>query len=76
MPGVDALPQHPEGRRQFEASASGAAGHKQTHAPQQTASSFDQLVGAGEQRRWDIEPERLGSLEVDDEVVFDRLLDG
>jgi hypothetical protein len=30
--------------------------------------SFDHLVGAGEQRRWNIDPERLGSPEVDDKL--------
>jgi len=31
------------------------------HAPQQTASLFDHHVGAGEQRRWHVNSERLGS---------------
>ena len=38
-------------------------------------SSFDHLVGAGEQRRRDVQAERLRGRKVDDEVELGRLLD-
>jgi hypothetical protein len=46
---------------------------RQTHAPQ--GPSFNNVIGAGEQRRRHGETERLRSLEIDDEVKLGRLLD-
>jgi hypothetical protein len=40
------------------------------------ASSVDHIVGEGEQHRRHLNAERLGGLEVDDEVEFRGLLDG
>src|SRR5438270_10635582 len=45
-----------------------------THAPQQTAPSFDHLVSAGVDGRRDIEAERLCGLNVDYQLVFCRRL--
>ena len=39
-------------------------------------SLFDCLVGAGEDRLWNRDAERLRSLEVDDQLKLGRLLDG
>src|SRR5262249_45059830 len=35
---------------------------------------FDEFVGGGEQRCWHSEAKRLGSLEIDDQLVFGRRL--
>src|SRR6516225_403530 len=40
------------------------------------AGSFDDLVDADEDRRWDRQSERLGGLEVDDQFVMGGLLEG
>jgi hypothetical protein len=46
----------------------------QTHAPQHPVSSFDQLVGTGEQLRMDFDGKDLGGLEVDNQFLFGRRL--
>jgi hypothetical protein len=40
------------------------------------ASSFDHLVGAGEQSGWDFDADRLRGLEVNDQLELGRLQDG
>ena len=39
------------------------------------AHSLDHLVGAGEQSRWDVEPERLRSRQIENELELRRLHD-
>ena len=46
-----------------------------TYAVQQNRKLFDDLVGAGEQCRRDVEAECLGRGQVYDEIEFGRLLD-
>ena len=43
---------------------------KQTHAPQQTVSLFDHLIGDGEQPLRHLDAERSRRLKVDDELEF------
>jgi hypothetical protein len=41
---------------------------KRTHVPQQTSPLFDHLVGATDERVGNIDAERFGDLQVDDEI--------
>src|SRR5262245_55173891 len=50
--------------------------HEPTYALQQICSLLDHLVGAREQRCRNIEAERFGSPDVDNQFELDRLLDG
>src|SRR5712671_2978098 len=48
---------------------------QETHAPQQTTSLFDHLIGASEQCGRHSKAECFGGLEIDNQFVFGRLLD-
>src|SRR6266511_5621230 len=57
----------------FPCFALDARGHGQGRRVK-PAASFDHLVGAGEECRGNVEAERFGGLEVDNQFVFGRLL--
>jgi hypothetical protein len=51
-----------------------ALGHKRTHAPQQNRSLFDQLVSELLELQRHLEAQRLGGLEIDDQLELCRRL--
>jgi hypothetical protein len=62
-----------ETRRESGRPGSVASCHKQTPAVQQTASLFDDLIGAGEQLWRHCEAERFGGFQIDDKLELRRL---
>jgi hypothetical protein len=48
--------------------------HRLDRTSLRLAHSFNHLVGAGDERRRQLEAERVGGLEVDGQLEFDRLL--
>ena len=55
--------------------ATSAKGQERTNAAQQKGSLFDQLVSTVQQRKRQVEAERSGGFEIDNELEFHRLLD-
>lgn len=51
-----------------------ACNARPTHAPQQSLCLFDDLVGTGDEYRRDVQPDRLGCLEVEHQIEARRLL--
>jgi hypothetical protein len=77
LPTLSACPLRSDRVRHLEPQRSNAT--CLTHRSKQRAGCnelFDHLVGAGEQRRWHFDAERLGSDQVDHQIELGRLLDG
>jgi len=73
----DRDPQRHDQAREREAVERGravTAGTAVASRPPGKARSFDDLVGAGQQRGWHFEAKRLGGLEIDDQLKLRRYL--
>src|SRR3984893_3873761 len=74
-PSVAQCPRRPESDLLAAGQRNDAKCQERTHAPQQTASLFDDLVGECEQRRRHLEAKRPSGREIDGELELGRLLD-
>ena len=67
---------HPQSRHRHAVPACPLRAHFQTHTPQRAKGLVNHLIGAGEQHRRHVKAQRLGGLEIDDQLEFGWLLDG
>ena len=69
-----AFPVFPHNRKSRARSSISQLCQNRTHAPQQTETLFDHLVGRDLQGQRDLDAERLGGLKVDNQVVLGQRL--
>jgi hypothetical protein len=70
------LPVCPDKQINSEPAWTSQLGQFRTHALQQRGALFDYLIGAGKDRLWDAETERLGGLKIDHEIEAGRPFHG